>query len=476
MKKKLSVVLTAVFLLGIFSIAYAGKTRNITFVEDDAQSYMVSKVYEIKHAKAVDLTPFVLGAVQRYSPNSKVSRLKYKYGKKLFLVVTTAQEMMPFVDDMIAKLDRPGIKRDKWGSIIAGTGIARFAYSPKYRSTDDMVHILHHGAGSGDGDVFRDETSNMIYWKDSLSDGKNVLKWLKNLDRPVPQIELTVKVYSVRESDLRDLGIDYLAWKNGPGLEIFGFGFNSLNFRSSEKLLSAALQRFADLSSNISYAFGGFYTAPQFDASFVRCLEQSGNAKLAATASLTVTNNYNKEFSIKFTPEYQNITKDPNNDKSNVVAGENAEFELTIKNPTICFENFAYKNKTDGTLVSSKQAYATGNGNVIFGYHVAMNNVVERDNYGEELADVSEVDSSLTLNFQSEKLLATWTKENNVKQIIGVPYLCKIPIIKYLFSTTTTIKEKNHLFVTVKARLVHPESSLSKFAGKVIALSEMPKK
>ena len=476
MKKLLLNILTAVLLLGIFSVAHAGKTRNIHFVEDDAQKYMVSKVYDLKHVRAVDLTPFVLGAVKRYSPSPNVGRLKYKHGHQFFLVVTTTREMMPFVDDMILKLDRPGVKQDEWGSIIEGTGIYRFAYSPKYRSTDDMVRILHQGAGSGDGDVFRDLSSNMIYWKDSGSDGKNVLKWLKNLDRPVPQIELTVKVYTVRESDLRDVGIDYLAWKNGPGMEIFGFGFDSLNFRTTEKVFSAALQKFADLSGNMSYAFGGFYTAPQFDASFIRCLEQSGNAKMAATASLTITNNYAKEFNIKFNPEYQNIIKDPGNDKSNVVASENAEFELTIKNPTICFENFAYQSKTDGTLVHSKKSYESGNGNVIFAYHVEMNNVVERNNYGEELTDVSKVESSITLNLRTEKLLATWTKESDVEQVIGIPYLCKIPYLKYLFSTTTTIKEKNHLFVTVTGRLVHPESSLSEFAGKVIALSEVSEK
>jgi type II/III secretion system protein len=474
-KTVLTISLTALLIMSM-AVSYAGKTRKIHFIEDDAQSYMVSKVYELKYARAVDLTPFMLGAVLRYSPNSRVSRLKNTYAKKHFLLVTTAREMMPFVDDMVKKLDRPGIKQDEWGSIIEGTGIYRFAYSPKYRSTDDMVRIVHLGAGSGDGDVFRDASSNMIYWKDSASDGKNVIKWLRNLDRPVPQIELTVKVYTVRESDLRDVGIDYLAWKNGPGLEIFGFGFDSLNFRATEKLFSAALQKFADLSGNMSYAFGGFYTAPQFDASFVRCLEQSGNAKLAATASLTITNNYAKEFSIKFTPEYQNIIKDPDNDKSNVVVSENAEFELIINNPVICFENFAYKSRADGTIVHSKKDYETGNGNVIFDYHVEMNNVVERNNYGEELTDVSKVESSITLNLRTEKLLATWTKESDVEQLIGVPFLCKIPVVKYLFSTTTTIKEKNHLFVTVKGRLVHPESSLSEFAGKVIALSEVSDK
>ena len=50
------------------------KVQKIRFKEDDAQNYMVSKVYDLKHLKANDLVPFVLGAVKRYASNSTVDR------------------------------------------------------------------------------------------------------------------------------------------------------------------------------------------------------------------------------------------------------------------------------------------------------------------------------------------------------------------------------------------------------------------
>ena len=41
-----------------------------------------------------------------------------------------------------------------------------------------------------------------------------ILAWVKYLDRPVPQVNLRLNYYEIRESDLRDIGLDYLAWKN----------------------------------------------------------------------------------------------------------------------------------------------------------------------------------------------------------------------------------------------------------------------
>jgi type II secretory pathway component GspD/PulD (secretin) len=449
--------------------------RKIRFKQDDAQPYMVTKVFELKHTQANDLTPFVYGAVKRYDHLSTVERLHYKFGNKQFLVVSTPPEMMPYVDDMVAKLDRPG-KKDEWGSIIEGTGIYRYAYKPRYRSTEEMVTILQKGVKSGDGEVFRNSTSNMIYWKDSASDSKTVLTWVKNLDRPVPQIELSVKVYEIRESDLRDIGIDYLAWKNGPGLEIFSVGLDSFSLLSNEAILSETLQKTVDAFSNIGYAWGGFFTAPQFDASFIRVLQQSGNAKLAGNASLTVVNDYEGKFSVEFSPEYQNIVKDHKNDKLSVDTGNSAEFKLTIEKPVICFKDFPVTNKKEQTINYSLKDYESGDGSVIFNYNVSMNTVVERNNFGDELADVSNVSSDITLDLKTEKLLAVWTKENEVEQTVGIPFLCELPVLKYIFGTTTTIKSRNHYFVTVTGRLVHPEASLSKFAGRVIELAEMPEK
>lgn len=90
-----------------------------------------------------------------------------------------------------------------------------------------------------------------------------------------------------------------------------------------------------DKFSNFSY--GGYFTAPQFDLSFVRLLSQKGRAKIASAGTLTVVNNYLGSYNVRISPQFQNIAKDAN-DRTAVVTGANADFALTVTRPIICWE------------------------------------------------------------------------------------------------------------------------------------------
>ncbi|MFA6716827.1 MAG: hypothetical protein WCS27_15715, partial [Victivallaceae bacterium] len=45
-------------------------SRTVHFIQNDAQPQMTTKVYVLKHLRASDITPFILGAVKRFSPQS----------------------------------------------------------------------------------------------------------------------------------------------------------------------------------------------------------------------------------------------------------------------------------------------------------------------------------------------------------------------------------------------------------------------
>ena len=59
----------------------------------------------------------------------------------------------------------------------------------------------------------------MLKTKDELATANCVSNFLAALDHPLPQAKLVFELYEVRESDVLDFGVDYLAWKNGPGLD-----------------------------------------------------------------------------------------------------------------------------------------------------------------------------------------------------------------------------------------------------------------
>ena len=417
------------------------KVQKITFVQDDAQNNVVSRIFVLKHAKAADILPFVRSALMRYNNSNAAYQIDaIRKGQKEMLVISGTYKIMRYVIDMIPKLDRPG-KIDDSGTNISGTGIAYGTYTPQYRSAEEMKNILIHTritSSELDSKLEYDSVTGMFYFKDTPSRVKDIIEKLKWLDKPIPQSRIEFKIYEVRNSDLRDLGLDYLAWKNGPGMNLFAAGYEALNFRTAEVIIRQITGNGADVAGNFSYGFGGFYSAPAFDFSFIRMLQQNGKAVINSTASLLVSNTPGKVFSISFAPEYQNILKAADH-RSDISVGGNAALTADIGNVVIT---------------------AGKNGIVNFDCTLNASNVVERNNMGVELTENTRNFTSSSLNFQQEKLLTSWTKTSKVEQTVGVPFLCELPILKYIFGVTTSNMETTHYFVTARAVPVNPGENL----------------
>ena len=453
--------LCAVVMASILHGAEADKPeqniRKIRLIQDDAQDYMVSKIYSLKYVQANDLTPFVSGMVLRYNTNSSVNTIEYGNNQQ-YLTVTCPVKMMPYVDDFIAKADRD-IKVDGRtpGDIIRGTGITRAVYRPKYRSGQVLLDVLVNsviGSGPQDSLYAWDANSNQIYWKDNLGYTQYVFQFLGYLDRPAPQITLDFTIYEIRESKLRDLGIEYLAWKNGPGLNMFQVAFNAFGISSAG---SAALQA-------VSGPVGGFFFAPQFDASFIRMLQQNGHAEVTSRASMTVSNSATADYEIFFNPNGQNIVKG-DNDHMSVSASSLAGSGLNqiyakISKPAV---NIHYGETQDGYPASeafevanySPGKYVQYPGTLVFGYSIQNANVVERNNLGTELIESGEVSGNALIPLNQEVILGKWEKKTIVEQIIGIPFLIRIPFLRYIFGTVTRQQENTHVCVSVKASLLN---------------------
>ncbi len=446
------------------SAGAADKHRQLRFVQDDAQDYMVSKIYVLKYVQANDIYPFVQGIVKRYNTNSAVSCIEYGSNNEQILTVTCPEGMMPYVDDFVAKVDRDiQVEGKTTGDMIKGTGITRAVYRPRYRSGQILVDIIVNAfinAGPYGSVYAYDSNSNQIYWKDNTSNSEFSSQFLGFLDRPAPQITLEFKIYTMRESMLRDIGLDYLAWKNGPGLNIFQAGFQALSVSSAG---SSALQA-------VSGPLGGFFFAPQFDISFIRLLEQSGKAEVTAEAHLTVSNSDTNTYSISFDPGFQNIIKSTA-DQSDVVTSAEAgtgQFFCRINQPVVCLHT---SDEIDFTIPDYKPGQYTGlDGVLTFGYNAAAVKVLERNNYGSELLEKESFSGNVSIPLHEEFRLAEWHQISKVRQRIGVPFLCEIPVLKYLFSTETVQEENMYSVLTVTAT-VADTAHASILSGEVFALN-----
>ena len=452
---------------GVCAAAEDNQVRTIRLRQDDAQIRFESKVYELKNASAEEILPFVNSAILRYDRNSTVRRVTAARGKKEALLVSTGRNFIPYVDKIVAALDRKVARKTADGSTISGTGLTRVSYTPKYRAANELARVINSTITSSSGALFINDETNTIFWRDQDAAAKRTLAWLKKLDRPLPQVRVRVNYYEIRDSDLKDWGFDYLAWKNGPGVNLLNVGYNA-----GKIVMDELLENVPYVLSN-SWGLGGFFTAPQFDMSFIRCLMQASNATAVGTSALLMVNTPvgdKKDLALlrqvqsanpttapfiyrtSMTPEYQNIAKNTlgrtfvgksfYEDEDGVMHADPPQLELQILNPFICHE-------------PGKSAKSGG---VIFDYSLYFKSVVERGNTGAELSNSALFSGSSTLAFGKEKLLAIYEKENDVEQTIGLPILCRIPILKYLFSTVTSIKERTYIAVTAEAAYIDIEA------------------
>lgn len=447
------------------------KVKRIEWLQDNAQKYMSTKIYELRHVRASDITPFVEGAVKRYRTDSRVQRLSYSAGRQEFLIVSTGTAMLPYVDDIIKALDRPSGKVDAMGSNIEGTGISNFVYYTKYRTSEDMKRIINRNILDDNGRAYADIACAMIYWKSSVSKGTQIQKWLTALDRPVPQVALTLNVYEIRESVLRDLGVDYVAWKNGPGLDLFGAGAEMFNSWGVEKIVELLGTKGFEYLTSSQFAFGGVFFAPQFDASFLKILEQEGLATVASSGSITLVNG--ADAAITFSPDFQNIVKS-DNDKTTVEEGGATTYTLKIGNATINFKGGTYRKTESGDgYLYYEEVPGDVSGTIMFGYDFSVSSPVESSNLGVQLVNSTGMASALCFDVGREQLLGTWEQSYDVQQEIGVPFLSDIPVLKYLFGTEKTSRSHAKVFVTLRADWVTPDAGLAAWAGKLLPEDEI---
>ena len=219
---------------------------------------------------------------------------------------------------------------------------------------------------------------------------------------------------------------------------------------------------------------------PQFDASFIRLLQQSGKAEIKNTATLTVSNSDTKSYKIYFDPELQNIRK-TDNDMTSVNAGSlnlpsgYYQLFLQIDQPIV---NIHYGESQPGYPATEafevanyqKGSYSRLNGTLFFGYSIQTANVMERDDLGNELVETSVINSNVLMPLKEERIIASWDREQDVEQTIGIPILCEIPLLKYLFSTTTTNREKSKVYLTVTATMLNTSKPDGMKAGEVFQI------
>ena len=422
-----------------FDRAIKDSVDNFRILRTDQKSQIndyVTRVFELKNARCMEVVPYVNQAVRAESGTARTLKYVDPETKKErnFIQVVCPKFQVAGIEQLIKAFDLPGV--------TSSPGDTRFFYRMQHRNAAAVQAILQASELSGEGGSAVDAPTNTIYFRDSSSDFGRGLAVVKFMDVPVPQVELEVVIYEIEKSDEAKLGLYWDAWKNM-------------------------------LTGGVVGAYGGIARGGGTDgfhsivgvggpaiADFLNYLVKEGKAEVVTSTRLSVQNGETASLSSLKRIPYQAYTAFALN---NVPVLGNTGWAVKT-------EQSNAPNAPGGTNQTANVDPGTVTGEKSEGIYLAVTPTIGTKTLSasitvtvNSLAGYTKLDAPIIIERRTNTTatltpgkvftLGGMDKETAIKETRGIPLLKSIPVIKYLFSYEADVTRKSTLIVTIKPKV-----------------------
>ncbi len=351
-------------------------------------------------------------------------------GKVLFVV---PPHMVESLGELVASLDRPGLN--------TSSGDVRIYQQLKHRRCHEsdlsfLTVAASYSTQNGTITICDPET-NALYYEDAPSAAEAAVTALINyLDVPTPMVQLNVRIYELDARNDADIGLDYIAWKNGPGANLFALGaFAEAGNVGNLDVLPGGLVP----APTYNPALGlpgqrlrahGYNAASQYAVSsaFFDFLQVKGKARLLNEARLAALSTYPARLTAGDQVLYYHVENDP-------AGGVRATGEVFGQNDT--------RTVTPTTLRPNLSPVETG---IVLEFvptigraSLELDTLLEWSDYsGFDDAGIPQInrrrfETKLRMAVGEEVVMGGFRRQVRVRARAGVPYLSRIPVLGYLF-------------------------------------------
>lgn len=305
----------------------------------------------------------------------------------------------------------------------------RSAFSDSSTKAEALLSVLPDDI-KHDLDIKMDYELNSFYVMGSSEKIARFKSFIKKIDRPVPVILIEVMLIEVNRNSTIETGV---TWGIGDEpVETKGGIYPKTDLTLGARTINRVLNGF-DGFGHINLG----KVVPNFFAT-IKAMESNGNIKIRSTPKLSTLNGHRATFSNGQTSYYavtqRNIYGTDNPQTSEITNYEpiDAELGLTIK-----------------PMVS-------GDG------QVTLDIFVVQSSFGLRIAedappDLNSREFSSIIRVQDQDIVVLGGLEEQVKNDSGsgVPFLARIPVIKWLFSTRKREDSKSKLTVLIKPTVIY---------------------
>lgn len=445
----------------------------------------VVKVYDFKNQNPAELHRFYRRVAD--IEESGWSTFLGPDGKSGKLVMIIPEYQVPYVDSLVQALDRPGL--------TTSSGSQALYVRTKHRNVTDAAFraaLLQYMSPTAE--TVLDAETNSVLLYDVPSAIETAEDALTILDAPVPMVRLDVTIYEVYAANDGRLGLDFHAWKNGPGRNLFSYGAFRESQRGSINIsgvpappanvpinpgtgvnTATSITDFTARGTNSSV----FLDVPSAYFDFVAT---KGKGQVKARASVTVNHNHTATFQtgdtilyyhvMDATPGMAGATPGPRDLSVNanaIAAAPRGGYRTDLIDPSSGNSTRVPKNRTLIARIATRQALggqlmsATDTGvyvNItpIVGTETTsmtvetrvVNHVAYADN-GVPVVVERRASTQVQAADGQEIVLGGMVYETPINAANKVPVLGSLPVIGYLFGGETKQSNKRLVVIAIKA-------------------------
>jgi len=367
-----------------------------------------------------------------------------KVAGQYYLQVVCPEFQLPYIVDALTQLDQPGISETSDGS-------ATLYYKAKFRRAIDLINATTVYVTPKTLKI-PDTDNNAVQVSDQPCGIPLVQLGFTHADIPPSQITIDAKIYEVDISNDAKLGVDFVAWKNGPGRTLFETILTNNHTHESSKLdFDINDVDFNDLFHSKAHEHWKYtsYNALATSA-FVDFLQSKGKAKLVTKSALTTkSGNFTEIASVDQVLAFD-VRYDPTNLNNPIFdydPGDDTVDEIItitdLHNRTLNYRNAGTVGVYVGLLPF------VGLETTELGITVHISDISDYTNKGAPIIKHRFVDSYVRLKDGEPFVLGGLKRQHTVKNVNKVPFLGSLPVLGWLFGGETESKGETMIVITL---------------------------
>ncbi len=383
--------------------------------------------------------------------------IRDKVSGECFLQVVVPRWQVPFIESVIPLLDEEWLQENQDGSMTT-------YYKARYRDIEDIDLIASEWGGEGFSVL--DRNNNSATRRDEPYRISSYLKGAVMVDVPEHQGRFHIKVYEVSISNDLRLGLDYIAWKNGPGRNLFDFGFAgydvSERFVNVSGFLNPFLQRTintAEYSIHRQFTNATRFAYANFllTSAYVDFLASKGKAKVLAEGTVHAKSGDVAYFgATEQVVSFKALPLDPGEE-----GFEPTRISDSCADGEKCPEtgDYGLYDRSLGHGSSGQVGLSIEIEPVILLESMEVEVAVETSNVsGYTPQGLPIIQSSRAVTRARMKggvplVIAGLTRDEKVETKQGIPFLSSLPGLGYLFGGENNINRKTQLLIVIECEV-----------------------